>query len=99
LMVDMALNGARFKVVNDFIGGFRLHDASISGSGRLEEEFLETQAGLKQRCIKSSPNLERYVHNRWYKLFNRIKNPQACLYRLLDTFLSHKGRSEWKRSL
>jgi len=98
LMIDMALKGANFQVVNDFIGGFRLHDASISGSGRLEKQFLETQSSLRKRCIESNPNLERYVQNKVYRLYNRIRNPQACLLRLLDELLSHKGRSEWKRS-
>lgn len=39
LFLDMALSGARFAATSRMLGAFRIHDASISGSGRMEEEY------------------------------------------------------------
>jgi len=96
LMLDMALHGAKFKVVNAFIGGFRLHEQSISGSGRLEDDFLETQLSLKKRCINAVPELLPYIDNHTFRIFNRMRNPLACVFRLLDELISRNGRKKWK---
>ncbi len=36
----MASLGARIGFIPADLGGFRIHDASISGSGRLNEQYL-----------------------------------------------------------
>jgi glycosyltransferase involved in cell wall biosynthesis len=39
LFADMAAAGAQHKIISDELGVFRLHDESISGSGRLNEAY------------------------------------------------------------
>ena len=39
LFLDMAASGSRFATVSDDLGLFRLHDGSITGTGRLNEQF------------------------------------------------------------
>lgn len=41
LLVDLANKGANFKKMNDFIGGFRIHDLSITGSQSSRNSYLE----------------------------------------------------------
>lgn len=41
LLLDMAIQGARFAVIPERLANFRLHSSSISGSGRLTVRYLE----------------------------------------------------------
>lgn len=46
LFLDMALAGARFATVGDRLAEFRLHQAGISGSGRLIERYRDDNQRL-----------------------------------------------------
>jgi hypothetical protein len=43
LLVDFALARCRFAVMHRVLGNFRIHQESISGSGRLNDQYLEDQ--------------------------------------------------------
>ncbi|MBF0282127.1 MAG: glycosyltransferase [Zetaproteobacteria bacterium] len=92
LMVDMGLNGARFAVINSFIGGFRMHENSISGSARLKEEFLQTIARIKKRVGLTLTHRQRLI----FCIKNKLMNPISLCLRIIDGVLSHKGRKAWK---
>ena len=49
LLVDLALAGSRFAVMHRVLGNFRLHAQSISGSGRLNHQFLRDLEGIRNR--------------------------------------------------
>jgi len=52
LLVDMALLGAKFATTSMLLGDFRIHEASITGSGRLTEAYLADKARISERIQK-----------------------------------------------
>jgi len=55
LLVKMAQSGSRFKRVEDYWSLFRIHDQSISGTGRLEERYFRESARIFQNVIGRPP--------------------------------------------
>lgn len=51
LLVDMALCGARFRYIHRNLGVFRIHEESISGSGRLQNQYRKDRARLKEKVV------------------------------------------------
>jgi glycosyltransferase involved in cell wall biosynthesis len=49
LLVDLALAGARFHKTNRILGEFRVHGESITGSGRLTEQYLKDQERIRRK--------------------------------------------------
>ena len=48
LLVNLAQNGEKFRLVNKYWSLFRVHAGSISGSGRLEDQYRRDQQRLFQ---------------------------------------------------
>jgi len=51
LFLDMVLKGARFMTIGNDLASFRLHDASITGSGRLEQNYRIDTARLFEKAL------------------------------------------------
>lgn len=49
LLVDLSLTGSRFDVLHRVLGNFRLHSESISGSGRLNAQYLKDLKRTRDR--------------------------------------------------
>jgi glycosyltransferase involved in cell wall biosynthesis len=49
LLVNLAQNGGKFRLVNEYWSLFRVHPGSISGSGRLEDQYRRDQQRLFQK--------------------------------------------------
>ena len=88
LLVDIALSGGKFRVINAFIGAFRLHPESISGSGRLEKVYIKDVERIRARV---GAQLSR-PRARFYCILNKLRNPWAAIARVVDTWRSAKGR-------
>jgi glycosyltransferase involved in cell wall biosynthesis len=50
--VEMSLAGSRFRRIWKELGLFRIHDASITGSGRLNTRYLEDQRRIFERVTE-----------------------------------------------
>lgn len=81
LMVDMALNDAKFARLHRFWSRFRVYDQSISGSGAFLEKAAIEHERISQKigCISIS-NTSRKI----YWLLSRIGDPVLLLLRLFD---------------
>lgn len=55
LLVDMAMNGARFTNVPDRLGAFRLYGDTITGSGRLAAQTALDLARIQARALGRGP--------------------------------------------
>ena len=51
LLVDIALARGSFLRVPEFLGGFRIHKESISGSGRLQTEYARDSTRLAEKAL------------------------------------------------
>ena len=83
--LDVVKSGSRNRKVNEFFGGFRIHDNSISGSGRLELLYNNDISSLKKNSeILSGPTsristifVEKakqiFVRIRFFRKIRRVK--------------------------
>jgi len=84
LMLDFGLQGKNFKVVHKFWALFRIHGSSISGSGRLTEQYLTDS----ERLFKKAYKRERKWFDTLISLMVRVEkwvlNPVALYWRIID---------------
>ena len=83
LLVDMALAGARFKDVRHTLGAFRVYANSISGSGRLEEQYLKDKLRIKQKVLGGEDSrLLDFLSRGYYKSRKTVKRPAGVFSRI-----------------
>jgi glycosyltransferase involved in cell wall biosynthesis len=82
LYTDLKMGGANFARCNDFLGVFRIHPNSISGSRRLDELYQEDQEKIFQKIYHRKKHwydvLISYL-SRPYRIFT---NPKSILEHL-----------------
>lgn len=69
LFLDMALAGAHFKTIGEELAIFRLHDASITGSGRLNELYARDA----DRLFRSALKRPRSARDRYIAILARLR--------------------------
>lgn len=69
LFLDMALAGAHFKTIGEELAIFRLHDASITGSGRLNELYARDA----DRLFCSALKRPRSARDRYIDILARLR--------------------------
>lgn len=83
---NIALAGGRFRRIWRTWGAFRIHDASITGSGRLEEAYRTDQVRLSASVLKDPDNIKRKITNIILYFLTRIFDLQQILDRILELF-------------
>jgi glycosyltransferase involved in cell wall biosynthesis/acetyltransferase-like isoleucine patch superfamily enzyme len=99
LIVDLALSGARVKRLNAFISHYRLHGASITGTGSSREVLRENEKRTFRKVIGREPNRLDPPLRRLYWLRRKVVNAPDALERVLrgrifmrDLATSGRGR-------
>ncbi|WP_064040803.1 glycosyltransferase family 2 protein [Methylomonas koyamae] len=88
LMVDFAINGAKFKLVRKFLSCFRIYDESITGSGQQVSEKYKIQ---HQKIVKKILDAGFRPRSKyWEWLITRAKDPLSTVERIIDGFLHRK---------
>ncbi|MGE5490052.1 MAG: glycosyltransferase family 2 protein [Actinomycetota bacterium] len=82
LFLDMAANGCRFGLLFEDIAAFRIHGASISGSGRLEERYRKDLERLFAKVVGRERNAGDRVLAKVFRLEKWLVNPRATAARL-----------------
>lgn len=82
LLVDMALSGANFRLVNDFFSCYRLHAASITSSQRLRAEQGIRAAICFEKIMKRKMTKSDLLWVQWHRLKKHILYPRSTLERL-----------------
>ena len=84
LMLDFGLQKRNFKVVREFWSLFRVHDSSISGSGRLTEQYLMDS----ERLFKKVYNRNKIWFDILISVIIRVEkwalNPVALRSRIIE---------------
>ena len=98
LWLDMALNGCRFKTVDQFWSAFRVYDQSISGSIARDRESREIyemdRLRMFQRATGRMPKGSLYRSKRLAaEVLKWSSNPTALWYRLCSFFDPHARRA------
>jgi hypothetical protein len=83
LWVDLALTGAKFYRIYDFLADFRMHENSITCSGIYQAEIEEQHARL---CRKIGINPNNKISGKTIWALNRLSDPIMTTARFLDGF-------------
>ena len=73
LLLDMSERGATFVHTPQFLANFRLHDASITGSGRMQEAFYSYKNSLFEQRLHRKKRLSDKVLMWVFRIENRLK--------------------------
>ena len=79
LLVDLALSGATFQGVPVPLGGFRIHTGSISGSGRLNNEYERDKGRMVEQVLGPKSRFEMFVMRSLYRLHKYLARPEILL--------------------
>lgn len=84
LLLDMAINGCKFGVFYQDIAAFRIHDSSISGSGRLNELYQLDCKRLFAKAMGRPINWMDKLLMKIYLLEKWITHPTVTFNRVLE---------------
>ena len=84
LFLDMALAGARFKHIHKQLATFRIHDASISGSGRLNNAYRQDSERLFAKVMTRPPRPTDALIRRFARIYKFIIDPTYVFRRFLS---------------
>lgn len=84
LCVDFALRGKRLARIDDYLALFRLHDGSISGSGRLDELYRQDIENIARKILGRSPGHAGLLRKVGLRLDKWLRDPAALMIRLAD---------------
>jgi glycosyltransferase involved in cell wall biosynthesis len=83
LFVDMAHKGAKFGLINDAWGGYRVHAESITGSKKLDASIQIYGERIFKKIMGRDKRLFDNVLSIGYRLAKHIKNPAGIYQRIL----------------
>jgi len=83
LLLDMGINGRQFGVFYEDVAAFRIHESSISGSGRLVESYRNDCNRLFMKVMGRQMNLADRLLMRIYRLEKWLVNPRATLSNII----------------
>ncbi len=78
LLVDLAMNGARFKRVSGNFACFRIHSKSITGSGTNSNEYRRDSERIAERILKRKKRGLDSFMRLFYFAVKHISRPVAC---------------------
>ena len=79
LWADLALTGARFYRIGDYLGAFRIHADSISGRGRLEAQYRLDQGRIFEKIMGRRELMVDRLYGLAYRLSKFCRHPQRTL--------------------
>ncbi len=83
LLVDFALAGYKIKRINQFWSNFRLYENSITGSGRLNHEYIQDRLRIFSKIHNEKPHQIKPVSRSVYRFINLIQTPQKLFSNIL----------------
>jgi glycosyltransferase involved in cell wall biosynthesis len=86
LLVNMAQNGEKFCLVNDYWSLFRVHPGSISGSGRLEDQYRRDRQRLFQEITGRTHNRLDVVLTAAARLEKWVRDPLVPILWAFEKF-------------
>jgi glycosyltransferase involved in cell wall biosynthesis len=87
LLLDIALTGGKFFVLNKYLAIFRVYKDSISGSGRFAIEYENDLERYFQKVIQRPYRKSDRFLSKWYRIIKWSHDPIGLLYRICDALL------------
>jgi glycosyltransferase involved in cell wall biosynthesis len=83
LWVDLALEGADFSIINSVLSAYRVHEGSITGSGKLDERIAEHSDRMFRRIVQRKWRWYDRVPKTVCWVTKHLKNPRNLGQRAL----------------
>lgn len=83
LLIDMALAGARIKVINEFLSCYRVHCESITGTGRLADAHAVHSRKMFEKIMGRTFAGWDVWWQRFFRLRKHLVNPRATIERVI----------------
>jgi glycosyltransferase involved in cell wall biosynthesis len=93
LLVDLALSGSRFALVDEYWSVFAFYPGSISSSVNRNQLFKSNQARLFQIITKREYDRTSSVLFSLARVEKWLRNPRTIIYRIIDMLLGGPGLS------
>jgi glycosyltransferase involved in cell wall biosynthesis len=93
LLVDMAAEGARFRRIDQVLGAFRVHESSITGSGRLEEEYSRDRRRIREKLTGGESRFAVMARRKWHGARRILAEPTLALARARERIRRRMVRS------
>jgi glycosyltransferase involved in cell wall biosynthesis len=91
LLIDLALSGAEFRYLPEALAGHRVHDGSITGSGRLRSVNARQHEKILGKVLSRRSRVSDHVLRNFYRLRWRLLRP-ARVWQDLCWHLHPRGR-------
>ena len=83
LLVEFGLRKARLYMLDRFLSAFRVHEESITGSGRLKEQLQSDTERLFFRIMGRERLASDDYREAWWRIRKHLLNPRNAFERLL----------------
>ncbi|MDM8548994.1 hypothetical protein QUF72_02905 [Desulfobacterales bacterium HSG2] len=84
LLVDFGLSCKKFKLVRDYWSVFTIHDSSISGSQKLQKEYLRDCHRIFKKIIGREPKRIDVIFRLVARLQKWLLDPVGFIFRISD---------------
>lgn len=81
LLADMLLTGAKPVCCDDVLGLFRIHEKSITGSGRLNSEYEKDKKRIFERVMGMATRRSDRLYRTYYRASKWLSNPTYYIKR------------------
>lgn len=81
LLVDLATAGAKFRRIDEAMGAFRIHRASITGSGRLEAAYRDDRRRIREKVVGDEPRAVVWGKTKWHGMRRILAEPRLAAAR------------------
>jgi len=82
LFVGMAMQGARFELIDRFLSGYRLQPESITSSGKMHQSIQDYQRHIFIKILGRIPDWRDPFIGNVLRLFKHIRSPRALYERI-----------------
>lgn len=83
LVVDMALAGARFRNVPDFLSCYRVYSESITGSARMAAAHQHFEDRMFRKILGRDRHRFDGIAAAWFRVAKHLSNPRATYERVV----------------
>lgn len=84
LIIDMFLQGAYFKNVNDIWGGYRLHSTTITASAKLDDKIKLFNIRMRSKLGMSENIFIKNLYKIFFRFERLIRHPSKIYERFLN---------------
>jgi glycosyltransferase involved in cell wall biosynthesis len=82
LLIDLALSGAKIGIIDSFLSKYRVHNSSITGSGKIDELIRSYSRSRFERLMgRKWRGFDSIISKYWF-IRRQLRNPEATLERL-----------------